>query len=54
LGPAVGLEAESQRVAALIGEIQKRAEQIVDRVSHLEELPAVRQLTQLLQAGEPV
>jgi 2-methylcitrate dehydratase PrpD len=34
--------------------LQPRAEQIVDRVSHLEELPAVRQLTQLLQAGEPV
>jgi hypothetical protein len=33
---------------------QPRAEQIVDRVSHLEELPAVRQLTQLLQAGESV
>jgi len=28
---------------------QPHAEQIVDRVSHLEELPAVRQLTQLLQ-----
>jgi 2-methylcitrate dehydratase PrpD len=34
--------------------LQPQAEQIVDRVSHLEELPAVRQLTQLLQAGEPV
>jgi 2-methylcitrate dehydratase PrpD len=33
---------------------QPRAEQIVDRVSHLEELTAVRQLTQLLQAGERV
>jgi len=30
---------------------QPQAEQIVDRVSHLEELPAVRQLTQLLQMG---
>jgi len=30
---------------------QPQAEQIVDRVSHLEELPAVHELTQLLQMG---
>jgi 2-methylcitrate dehydratase PrpD len=30
---------------------QPQAEQIVNRVSHLEDLPAVRQLTQLLQMG---
>ncbi len=34
--------------------LQPRAEQIVDCVGHMEELTAVRQLTQLLQAGEPV
>ena len=31
--------------------LQPRADQIVDRVGHLEELPSVRQLTQLLQPG---
>jgi 2-methylcitrate dehydratase PrpD len=30
---------------------QRQAEQIVDRVGHLEELPAVHELTQLLQMG---